>query len=217
MREPSEPELLIAAVRAGVAQINTSIPGIVQDYDAATKTATVQPAVYAKGDEPFAPIPDVPIAFPAGGGFRVVFPIEPGDEVLLEFQALDPSRFLESGEVSQVNTKRRHGLYPIAKPANLSAAKLAAMNASTEGVHLGTNDGLMEIVIGSDQIKLGSVLAADGVANGVKVDEMLSTIKDWLDAHVHGTAVGPSTPPTNPPLVLETTASDKVFLEGDLI
>jgi hypothetical protein len=212
MRQPTEPEVLRAATKAGLATVFTSLPGTVISYDPDKKTAVVEVTVH-DGD-PLPPLPDVPVRFPRGGGYRLVWPLEPGDEVHLVFHALDPSRFRASGQTSAANVQRRHGLYPVAIPGSESEL-LADYEPSTEGLHLGKDDGTVEIVVGASQIKLGSTSAAHGVAKGNVSDANFTALHNYLLAHVHPTAVGPTSPPGPSPAVpsLAATESAKVLTE----
>lgn len=210
MRQPTEAELLRQATKAGLATVFTSLPGLVVSFDPVKKTAVVEVAVH-DGD-PMPPLSDVPVKFPGGGGYRLVWMLNPGDEVTLIFYGLDPSRFRASGEVSAANIRRRHGLYPVAFPGSESEL-LVAYEGSTEGFHFGKGDGTVEIVIGDSQIKLGSVGATHGVAKGDVNDANTTAIKTWLATHVHPTAVGPSSPSTTPAPTTNATASTKVLTE----
>jgi hypothetical protein len=210
VREPTEPEVLRTATKAGLATVSTSIPGIIVSYDPAKKTAVVEVAVH--DGKPLPPLPDVPVKFPRGGGYRLVWPLEPGDEVTLVYYGLDPSRFRVSGEPSQADIKRRHGFYPVAIPGSESES-LADYEPSTEGLHLGTDDGTVEIVVSDSQIKLGSTSAASGVAKGDVVDANTTAILNWLATHVHPTAVGPTSPSTTPAPTTNDTESAKVLTE----
>jgi hypothetical protein len=210
MREPTEAELLRRATKAGLATVLTSLPGKVVSYDPDTKTAVVEEAVH-DGDPP-PPLLDVPVKFPRGGGYRLVWPLQPGDEVTLVFYGLDPSRFRASGERSLVNIIRRHGRYPVALPGSESEL-FADYEPATEGLHLGKDDGTVEIVVGASQIKLGSTSAAAGVAKGNVTDANFQAVLQWLASHVHPTAVGPSSPSTTPAPNINATESSKVLTE----
>lgn len=212
MREPTDAELMRQSTKAGLAGVWTSLPGKVVSYDPETKTAECEAMVH-DGDVP-EPFPDVPVKFPRGGGYRLVWPIEPGDEVTLLFYGLDPSRFRVSGEQSPANIKRRHGAYPIALPGSESET-LADFEPSTEGLHMGSDDGTVEIIVGASQIKLGSASASSGVAKGNVTDANFAALHDYLVAHVHPTAVGPTSPPGPSPTVPEpeVTESEKVLTE----
>jgi hypothetical protein len=195
---------------SALTKVWTSLPGKVVSYDPDKKTAVVEAAVHDGNPPP--PFPDVPVKFPRGGGYRLVWPLEPGDEVTLLFYGLDPSRFRASGEISLANIKRRHGAYPIALPGSESDT-LADFEPATGGLHLGKDDGTVEIVVGASQIKLGSASASHGVAKGDVTDANITAIKAWLATHVHPTSVGPSSPSTTPAPTTNPTASVKVLTE----
>jgi len=177
--QPSEARLLKAAVEAGIARVHTSLPGIVVSYDETARTAIVQPAVYDSA-EPHRPIEDVPVLFPRGGGYRLVWPLAKGDEVELHFSKSDPSRFQVSGEVSPVNYVRKSGLYATATPGASSDPKQATATAVAGALCIGSEDGVTEIVITSSGLKLGSNNAADYVALASKVDQQLASLKSAI-------------------------------------
>lgn len=84
---------LIGAITNATAEamgdINTSMPGVVVSYDAATRRAVVQPSLSKQiADGRVLPAPQivsVPIVFPTGGGFSMTWPLHPGDGVMLHF------------------------------------------------------------------------------------------------------------------------------------
>ncbi|MFQ9867084.1 MAG: Gp138 family membrane-puncturing spike protein [Bilophila wadsworthia] len=79
-------EALRAALDGRQAEMWTALPGIVQSFDPAAMTVSVQPAVAgrisdeagkaASVDLPI--LPDVPVVFPGGGGFALTFPVAAG-------------------------------------------------------------------------------------------------------------------------------------------
>lgn len=208
--QPSEARLLKSAVNAGLARVQTSLPGIVVSYNETKRTAVVQPAVYDSA-EPHQPIEDVPVVFPRGGGYRMVWPLEAGDEVELHFQKSDPSRFQVTGEVSAANYQRKSGLYATATPGATSDPKQLTNVALPGSMSIGTDDGLTDIVISSSGIKLGSAIAADFVALASKVDANMTALAVWLAAHTHSAAG--SGPPAAPPPVAVATGSIKIGAE----
>lgn len=67
--------------------LNTCAPGHIRAYDAATRRATVQPALdllKTDGSAMSAPlIPNVPVVWPSAGGWTFLAPLADGDPVLL--------------------------------------------------------------------------------------------------------------------------------------
>lgn len=84
---------LLEAIQFAIAQamkgLSISLPGIVQEYDADTRRAKVQPAIdimLTNAETMAQPVlEDVPVIMPAGGGFVVHFPLAAGDAVMLLF------------------------------------------------------------------------------------------------------------------------------------
>jgi hypothetical protein len=196
---------------AAVKTVMTSLPGKVVSYDPSTKLATVEPMVH--NGNPLPPIPEVPIKWPRFGGYRLVGPLNAGDEVTLHFHKWDPSRFRVSGEKSQANLSRDTGIYAYAVPG--SESETSTYNGGGSGLHIGKDDGAVEIVVTPTQIKLGASGAASGVAKGDLVDSNFDAIVEFLTTHVHPTPAGPSSPPGPSPLppTLDPTESTKVFTQ----
>jgi hypothetical protein len=70
-------------------QVNTSFPGVVTEYDAETRRATIQPSLKRRtGNKEFVEFPlliDVPVQYPGTKKFTIHFPLEKGDEVAVFF------------------------------------------------------------------------------------------------------------------------------------
>jgi Phage protein Gp138 N-terminal domain len=96
----------------------TSLPGIIQSFDASTMTCTVQPAIQAivvneDGTENFVNLPllvDCPVVFPSGGGFLITFPLEQGDECVVNFSSRCIDAWWQLGGVQQAMEARMHDL-----------------------------------------------------------------------------------------------------------
>ena len=98
-------------------KIRCHVPGIVQSYDAAQQTVTVQVAVRElfnkDGEETWTEIPlllDVPIVFPRAGGYVLTLPINQGDEVLVCFGDACIDAWWQNGGVQNQIDIRRHDL-----------------------------------------------------------------------------------------------------------
>ncbi len=167
---PSWEALFKTARDNTMVMLHTMLPGIVVSYDESTRTAVVQPAIY-DGAEAMEPIEDVPVLFPRGGGFRLVFPLVKGDEVEIRFSKVDPARFLVTGEVSKADNVRRGGLYGFAVPASISDSLLAEITSVANALHLGLDDGTTDIVIKDGEVQvLGATLKiGDGSTTTVTV------------------------------------------------
>lgn len=104
------------AQRGHQAGIWTAIPGIIDSFDPATMTATVQPAIQmtvrdtqgrtTPGNRPL--LLDCPVQFPAGGGCSLTFPVKPGDECLVVFASRCIDAWWQSGGVQGQAEPRMH-------------------------------------------------------------------------------------------------------------
>lgn len=86
---PSLEELIQQAIDDNLCEVNTSIPAIVQSYDAATQTVSVKIALkkkYDTGEIVERPvITDIPVLFPKGKKFSFTWPIFKDDDGQLIF------------------------------------------------------------------------------------------------------------------------------------
>lgn len=186
MRQPSEAEILRAAMEAAVKTVMTSLPGKVVSYDPATKLATIEPMVH--NGNPIPPIPDVPIKWPRFGGYRLVGPLDAGDEVTLHFHKWDPSRFRVSGELSQSNVTRDAGIYAYAVPGSESSTD--TYNGGGDALlHLGTDNAVTEIKVSSNAITLKAATVnltadapSDAAARASLTDQQFTTLKSAIAA-----------------------------------
>jgi hypothetical protein len=177
--DPTWVEVLKAAVASGLSGVHTCLPGSVLNYDPETQTAKVQ-IMLSEFDSPIAPLEGVPVRFPRFGNFRIVGPVPPGQEVDLHFYEIDPSRWEETGKISQPNILRRHGLFAFAVLG--AASKPNALPATPDDLRLGLADGTIDIVITPEAILLGDATATDFVSTALKVAAALAALKAAVDA-----------------------------------
>lgn len=194
--------------------MHTAMPAVVVSYDASAKTANVKPAcwqpVKVTGEHPsdeqgftyveLPTIPDVPVAFPSGGGFYVVFPLQPGDAVFLVFSETPMGEYLLNGVTgAKPLDTRRHSLgYPIAIPGAARPDSKAIADSSTDLI-VGKDGTNSQIKVSATDIQVGKG-ATDFVALASKVLTELNSIRTQFNAHVH-VETGAS---TNAPTVLMT-------------
>lgn len=146
--------------------LRVSMPGIIESYDPATQTATIQPAIREKvninGNQEWTEIPllvDVPILFPRAGGYSITFPVSAGDECLVFFADCCYDAFWQSGGVQNQIDRRRHDLSDglaivtgISQPNRLSGV-------SSSGLQIRNDAGsaVIEIVGGNISINSGNI------------------------------------------------------------
>ncbi|AVC42605.1 translation initiation factor IF-2 [Achromobacter xylosoxidans] len=146
----SDPEeALRAAFRGMRSGVWTSLPGIVQGFDATAGTVSVQPAIQgvqqaADGGVAAVEYPllvDVPVFFPRGGGCTLTFPISAGDECIVVFSARAIDAWWQSGQVQAPTEPRMHDMADgFALVGPFSQAKMIG-NVSTVATQLRSDDG----------------------------------------------------------------------------
>ena len=84
-----------------VKELYTAMPGVVLEYDSATRSATVRGAIdilTTDGERLQRPeLRDVPVVFPSSTSFALKFPLAAGDDVLLVFSMRGFETWKDSG------------------------------------------------------------------------------------------------------------------------
>lgn len=162
---PTHSTIIDQAVARRVSKIRVALPGRVEKYDAATQKANVQPLLLEEhkddlGDRVTERLPvvtNVPVMFPGAGPWRLTFPIEVGDTVLLVFSSSSLDRWLaRGGEVDPEDARHHHisdavaitGLFDFAHVP--SSAPVTAMVLHAESLKLGADDANDPVVRKSD-------------------------------------------------------------------
>lgn len=159
-RTPTLAEVIRRALDARLADVRVALPARVEKYDAAKQVVDVLPLLQerAVGEdgaelvESLPVVPNVPVVFPGAGGFRVTFPVQPGDTVLLVFsdRSLDVWQ-AKGGEVDPVDLRRHHLADAVAIPGLRDLAHPLA-SAPTDRLSLGKDGGRTVEITNSDVI-----------------------------------------------------------------
>ena len=126
------------------ANLRVAIPGIIDSFNPATQTATVQPAISENvrlGQEDAKPtnlplLTDVPCVFPRAGGYCLTFPVKKGDECLLVFSDMCIDGWWQSGGVQGQIETRRHDLSDAAALLGITSVPRAVTEYSGNSVML---------------------------------------------------------------------------------
>lgn len=186
---PTLGAVLLAATEARLDDLWVALPARVETYDAATQRCSAQPVVRQafqdeSGDRQTQRLPvvtDVPVAWPGGGGFRLTFPLTPGDYVLLLCTSCSLDRWLVGGgaDVDPQDDRRSTLSDAVAIPA---VRDFGHPWAPSDNASLG-RDGGPTIEITPTEIRAGGT-------------DKLVTLDQFLH-HTHVTAgTGAPTPPT---------------------
>lgn len=165
--------------------INVSIPGRVEAYDAAKQRASVKPLIkrkYIDGEVEGMPVIDgVPVVFPRSGGAAVTMPVHEGDGVLLIFADRSIDRWLVQGGEVEPDDRRKHDLSDcIAVPGLVAFPD--ADGHDDDGVVVGYKGGARAKFHESGQVAIGT-----------DAEELLALVSELLEALVNtttATAIG---------------------------
>lgn len=170
---------VLAALQGLQAGIYTALPGIVQSFDPAKRTVTIQPAIKAQvqapdGSKSWVTLPllvDCPVVFPGGGGFVLTFPLAAGDETLVIVASRCIDAWWQSGGVQVQAELRMHDLSDSFCLAGISSVPNVQSAISTTNVQLRNDSGTAYVEINPEGninvVGPGSINATAGVAASV--------------------------------------------------
>lgn len=171
----SAPEEFAMQFERMAAQIRCAVPGVIQGFDPATQTASVQPAIKMKvnlgegGGQDYLPVvQNVPVVLPfaQGAGLLLTLPIQVGDECLLVFADRGIDNFTQGGgmqaTVSGANnttTPRAHSLSDAICIPGIISNPQAVAQYNEEHIELRDRERKQYISLGPEGITI-----TDGVA-----------------------------------------------------
>lgn len=168
--------------------IYTCLPGVIVSYDQATKRAAVQPALRRiltdDTEEQLPVIQNVPVCFPTGGGFSLLFPVVAGDTCLLAFS----QRGIENFKVTYEQERPDEGLLDLNDAmAIMGFGPLSLTPASSNGVSLQSDDGQNAIIIepGKVTIETTSNVTIDSPSTTIIGGSVTHNGINIGDDHVH--------------------------------
>lgn len=140
--------------------MHTTLPGIIESFDAAAMTAVVQPALKFQvrneaGIWNWVTLPlllDCPVHFPSGGGFTLTFPLAAGDEVLVHLAERCIDAWWQSGGVQPQAEFRMHDLSDGFVIPKVWSKPRALSGVSTTTTQLRSDDGSTYVEVAGGQI-----------------------------------------------------------------
>lgn len=170
-------EALRCALEGKQADMWTSMPGIIQSFDATVQTASVQIAIQAKfidktgkiTNVPISVLTDCPCQFPGGGGFSQTWPVAVGDECLVVFGSRCIDAWWEQGGVQPPAEYRMHDLSDGFVLLGFRSKPRALSGVSTTTAQWRSDDGMLYIELAAGHV--ANIVAPGGVnINGVTID-----------------------------------------------
>lgn len=203
------PDIFRDSVYSILANVHTSLPGIIVSYDPSTNKAQVQPALnknFTSGEMPMPILQNVPIVFPK----NITFPINAGDYVLLIFseRSLDLWKSV-GGQVTPTDPRKFDLSDAMAIPGLMPFTESYPDNNNQDYV---INFGGSSITIKPDGAV--TIKTSSTVAIGNPIVELLDVVSQILGfiANPLGVAV-PSVPFTGPLVDAPTAAALKIQLD----
>jgi len=169
-REDSPDAGVRAVVENELVDVHTSLPGIVKSFDAATQTATVQPAIrrffVGKGYVNLPLCVDVPVQFPRYGNFVITGPVAAGDEGLLKFSERAIDNWWSAGGVQDPCEPRMHDLSDSFFEPGYSSNGRVPASISTDALELRTLNGQTVFRLEAAAAIVGQALGAEFAIKG---------------------------------------------------
>jgi len=188
MKDITPENLIRQGIHNYLKDVHTALPGIVEKFDTEQQLASVQPAIKrmlktGRGEEEREIIVprnlplciNVPVVFPAGGGFHLTFPVKPGDECILMFCERSLDNWLDRGGVQEPSAKRFHALSDAfaimglhSKPKSISNYNNNAIELRTQGNKVSIENGLTTL---TGATKIDGTLEVNGTTtvNGIGI------------------------------------------------
>jgi hypothetical protein len=215
------------AIRRKLLDVHTSMPGIVQSYDALTQTADISIAMKRTLKDgtvvDSVKLPNVRVLFPRTSALQMHYPLNSGDSVLLVFHERDVDAWRTSGSIGVPGTNRKFSLSDVVAIPGYVSDLDAIPVGFTE-----LNDFVIKFEGGQFTIKAdGTILfGKDGntpdepMVLGTVLKTYLESIHDKLDAIMDVLIAGDMllvTSPGNPTAPNPAKISTLVTLKGDLL
>lgn len=199
---PTDGELILSGAERAIEEISVAYPYAVVEQDAATGLVSLAPLIRVRGDDgDIADLPrlsEVPVSYPSGGGYHLVYPLSKGDEGLVIAASRSISQWVESGDAKADPEGRRISsltdavFFPGLRPRSNPRAEL-----QTGAMSIGSDAGNKEVVVIGDPVRVGSPSAVDSVAKSAPVTVDLTKIAaDFQQIIVIFTSLGKGFAPT---------------------
>lgn len=167
------PDVLQLAIRKSLIDVNDMLPARIISWDAATNRAQIEilyQVTMTSGDVHQLDAPaEVPVQFPGGGGFMLVFPLKKGSLGWIKAADRDLSLFLQSYEAEAGNTPRikcfEDGVF-------IPDVMHAFTMSNGDGISLQTVDGANAVTVTSSS----AIMKVGGATLTLTADKLVSSV-----------------------------------------
>lgn len=170
---------LEVAMRGAQGRMWTALPGIIQSFDAAKMTCSVQPALQGTLSDPktgkatnvnLPLLVDCPVQFPSGGGVTLTLPIAESDECLIIFASRCIDAWWQNGGIQPPMVYRMHDLSDGYVIPGIWSQPRVLSGVSTSKAQLRSTDGSTMIELDPDSQRINLVAPGGVYINGIKFD-----------------------------------------------
>ena len=135
---------------------------------------------------------EVPVSFIKAGSFFIRPPYNKGDLVFIIFAEHDIDNVMFTGQEEQANSSRQHSLDDAIVVGGIMPFTQSMPETDANSLIIAKTDLSSKVVLTDDGkivIEAGDILIGDGATEGIPKG---TSLKDWLDNHVHPYAWGDS-------------------------
>jgi len=153
--------LIRESIEYYMADVHTTLPGVVEKYDAKTRRADIQPSLKRKMPDgkfmEFPIIPDVPVRYSGNKEFTIHFPLKKGDEVVLFVTERGTDKWKAAGgkDIEEPDLRRFDIQDCIAITGNAPQEFIVAEEAGLQIIHKDKPDGdlISQVLMTDDKVE----------------------------------------------------------------
>ena len=218
--DPDQVDIIRDAIEERLSELHTGLPAKVTKFSGSDQMVDAQPLlvrVYLDEDGEEVPVKlpvirNIPILYPAGGGWSITWPLEVDDIVYLTFAERDIGDWLElaPGLDTEPLTARKHDINDAICVPGLRPRVSPLLNISDTDLTIGRQDGSNHIVIKADgTIEIGSAPTESAVLGDALKAYLTDFVLNVFGKHSHVSAAPGS--PTGPPTPTGTAPSSSIL------
>lgn len=204
--DPPLQDVIASWVAAGLGDVHTALPAVIVTYNQVLQSATVQPVIRQRVDDPvldiqrpdltpIPPISNVPIVWPSGATWSDTAPLVPGDPVTLLFVERSTDEWRSTGLVDNIPQDARR--FDISDAVAIPGGRSLNPASGTTSPLGATKVDPVARVIGTSVpggIKLGSNVAIDAALKGTLFEADLLTYMVAMEIFITATSVAVTAP-----------------------